>query len=231
MTPDGPGVLIAGCGTGQQAIAAATGYGRNARLLAVDLSAASLTYARTKAAEHGIYNVEFRQADIMELDALDDRFDIVVCSGVLHHLADPLRGWRILADLLRPGGAMRIALYSEAARAPLDALKKRIPPDESLPMDERIRDFRRRTLATYKDNWMSSGIIWSDFFTLGGCRDLLFHAHETRFTVPQIVAALDQLGLIFLEPEGLAGWTAREQADPSAFANMYQFWCAKRPDA
>ena len=36
--------------------------------------------------------------------------------GVLHHLGDPLAGWRVLVDLLRPEGLMRIGLYSETAR-------------------------------------------------------------------------------------------------------------------
>jgi SAM-dependent methyltransferase len=221
-------VLIAGCGTGQQAITAAAALGPGARLLAIDLSAASLAYARAKADEHGVgAAIEFRQADILSLGALDETFDIIYSSGVLHHMADPLAGWRVLVDRLKPDGVMRIGLYSAAARAPLDALKKRFPPDETLPMEERIRDFRRRVLAAHAHDWAASGLVWHDFFTLGGCRDLLFHAHETRFTIPRLEAALDELGLIFLEPEGLAGWAEREATNPLAFASMYQFWCAK----
>jgi hypothetical protein len=86
-------------------------------------------------------------------------------------------------------------------------------------------------LAAYADDWAASGVVWTDFFTLSGCRDLLFHVHETRFTVPGLRAALDALGLIFLEPEGLDAWAAREANDRLAFAAMYQFWCAKAPDA
>jgi SAM-dependent methyltransferase len=227
-THDAPRVLVAGCGTGQQAVTIAAALGPSARLLAIDLSAASLDCARAKADEHGVGgSIEFRQADILSLGTLHETFDIIYCTGVLHHMADPLAGWRALIDRLKPGGSMRIALYSAAARAPLDALKKRFPPDETLPMEARIRNFRRRVLAAYAHDWTASGLMWHDFFTLGGCRDLLFHAHERRFTIPQLEAALEELGLIFLEPEGLADWAEREAKNPLAFASMYQFWCAK----
>ena len=42
-------------------------------------------------------------------------------AQLLDHMADPLEGWRVLASLLKPGGRMRIGLYSERARAPVIA--------------------------------------------------------------------------------------------------------------
>ena len=48
--------------------------------------------------------IEFAQADLLELGAIGRTFDVVECSGVLHHLADPFAGWRALLPLLRPGG-------------------------------------------------------------------------------------------------------------------------------
>ena len=57
-------VLIAGCGTGQQAVQAALAYGPQARVLAIDLSAASLAYAARMAERFGARNVAFAQADL-----------------------------------------------------------------------------------------------------------------------------------------------------------------------
>ena len=85
-------------------------------VLAVDLSLASLAYAKRKSAELGVANIEYRQADILTLGTLEERFDIIECSGVLHHMAQPFEGWRVLASLRKPGGRMRIGLYSEAGR-------------------------------------------------------------------------------------------------------------------
>ena len=89
-------VLVAGAGTGLQALQSAFGYGPDARLLAVDLSAASLAYADTAARHFGAGNIEFLVADILDLGQLDRTFDVIECVGVLHHMADPWSGWRML---------------------------------------------------------------------------------------------------------------------------------------
>jgi 2-polyprenyl-3-methyl-5-hydroxy-6-metoxy-1,4-benzoquinol methylase len=58
----------------------------------------------------GRSNIEYGQADILKLGSLGRSFDLIESSGVLHHLADPLAGWRVLLSLLRPGGFMMIGL-------------------------------------------------------------------------------------------------------------------------
>ena len=60
--------------------------------------------------------IDFAQADIIKLGSIGRTFDVIEPSGVLHHLADPFAGWRVLVSLLRPGGVMVLGLYSEAAR-------------------------------------------------------------------------------------------------------------------
>lgn len=83
------------------------------------------------------------------------------------------------------------------------------------------------------------------------CRDLLFHAQEHRFTLPQIQAALDDLGLDFLgfeladsatlpafaqrfpdleAPRSLEAWHRFEEDNPDTFSGMYQFWVRKAAD-
>ncbi len=68
-TRDGCDVLIAGCGTGHCAIEAARRY-RGARVLAVDLSLTSLGYAMRKTRELAIANIDYAQADILQLGTL-----------------------------------------------------------------------------------------------------------------------------------------------------------------
>jgi 2-polyprenyl-3-methyl-5-hydroxy-6-metoxy-1,4-benzoquinol methylase len=118
--PDAPqqDILIAGCGTGEHPFDVAQ-KSPNARILAVDLSRASLAYARRKGREEGLRNIDYAQADILQLGAIGRSFDRIEAVGVLHHLADPKAGWRILVSMLRPNGVMRIGLYSEIARRPL----------------------------------------------------------------------------------------------------------------
>src|SRR5439155_18663754 len=82
-------ILVAGCGTGSKAIRTAL-FHPNAKVLAIDMSLASLAYARRKAREANVRNIEFAQADIMNLGSLGRRFDRIEVIEVLHHLADPL---------------------------------------------------------------------------------------------------------------------------------------------
>ena len=236
---DKPRILVAGCGTGQNAIATARRF-TGAAVLAVDLSRASLGYARRKTLELGLKNIEYRQADILSLGALEERFDLVECSGVLHHLEDPEEGWRILAGLRKPGGLMRVGLYSEAGRRAVTRARALIAARGFAPDAAGIRACR----AAIRDEPSLAEVARNeDFYSMSGCRDLMFHVQEHRFSLPQIESMLAKLGLRFLgfefpdsgaalgrykakfgEDSNLGSWDAFEREFPSTFSRMYQFW-------
>jgi ubiquinone/menaquinone biosynthesis C-methylase UbiE len=233
-------VLVAGCGTGKQAVRAAFAYGPRSRLLAVDLSRASLAYGVAMARRLGVANVEFAQADILALGTLERRFDVIECTGVLHHMADPLAGWRVLAGLLKPGGLMRVALYSVAARRPVNACRRLIAAG-GYEGDTGIRRFRREVLAGRIPEAAELVGAAADFYSMSEARDLLFHVQEVQFTIPEIERCLAELGLEFtgftlparlldeVGPDGtvLERWHRLEQRRPQLFRNMYQFGCRK----
>jgi 2-polyprenyl-3-methyl-5-hydroxy-6-metoxy-1,4-benzoquinol methylase len=191
-------VLIAGCGTGQQSIQTAQRFPA-ARILAVDLSTASLAYAKRKARELGMVNIEYAQADILGLESIGKTFDFIQCVGVLHHLEDPLAGWRVLRSILRPGGVMHIGLYSELARRDIAAAQDLIVARGYEATTEGIRQFRLDLQLA--DQWrpFRSLTALEDFYDTSGCRDLLFHAKERRFTLRQIKESLAELELDFLK--------------------------------
>jgi 2-polyprenyl-3-methyl-5-hydroxy-6-metoxy-1,4-benzoquinol methylase len=245
---DAARILVAGCGTGQNAIAAAKRFS-GASVVAIDFSRASLAYAMRKTRELGIATIDYRQADILALGALAERFDLVEASGVLHHMAEPLAGWSVLAGLVTPGGFMRIGLYSERGRRAIVRARDFIARHGFPPTPDGIRRCRSALLAA-KDDALLAGVTRNeDFYSLSGCRDLLFHAHEQRYTLPQVAAMLGELGLRFLGFEfpdsgitaaryrarfrddpamvNLANWARYEEDNPDAFARMYQFWVRK----
>ena len=119
---DAVDILVAGCGTGWQSTAVAQTY-LGARVLAVDLSLTSLCFAKrmTPAALAG--RIDYLQGDILKLGAIGRSFDMIDVTGVLHHMADPLEGWRVLLTLLRPGGIMHLGFYSELGRRDLVAAR------------------------------------------------------------------------------------------------------------
>src|SRR6202023_1719735 len=166
-----------------------------AHILAIDISRTSLAYARRKSRELGLTNIEYGQADILKLASLGRRFDVIETVGVLHHLADPAAGWRVLLSLLRPHGLMLVGLYSATARQSLAAARTFIAERGYRAAD--IRACRQELIQRFG---MSP---FRDFSSTSGCRDLLFNVMEHQFTMPQIEEFLDENRLTFLGFEQL----------------------------
>jgi SAM-dependent methyltransferase/tetratricopeptide (TPR) repeat protein len=241
-----PQVLVAGCGTGRHAIGTAARHA-GSRVLAIDLSRTSLAFAKRQAEKLGQGNVSFAQGDILELGTLRDRFDLIESSGVLHHMANPLAGWGALRALMKPRGLMRIGLYSELARSNWLVSRTNIPDDLDVDQtNELIREKRVEMIKNASEGPELAALGILDFYSLSGARDLLFHASETRFSLPEIADALSKLGLEFLGFENLVPsvsenfskrfpmpranqdlkcWDAYERDNPDTFIGMYQFWC------
>ena len=239
-----PNILIAGCGTGQHSIATAAKF-KNSSVLAIDLSLSSLAYAKRKTEDLNINNIEYMHADILKLDKLKKQFDIVESTGVLHHMKNPIAGWKALVNCLRDGGLMQIGLYSALARQHITEMRR-----ETLELELGSSDVE---MKLFRSNVINSGLSHHnlvlnspDFYSLSTLRDLLFHTQEHQFTIPQIKKCLNELNLKFcgFEDEtivkkfkasnsgefdvyNLDDWQIYEEANPRTFAGMYQFWCQK----
>ena len=235
-------ILVAGCGTGEHPIEIARAFA-DAQVLAVDLSLASLAYARRKTREEGVRSIEYAQADILKLAGAGRSFDHIEAIGVLHHLADPRQGWRVLLSLLRPDGDMRIALYSALGRRAVVEARALIAERGFRATAEDIRACRQLLLRGGFGARFADVTGTSDFFSMSGCRDLLFNVMEHRFTIPEIADFLREQNLAFLGFEldrdvidafrrqfpgpgaltDLDHWHAFETANPRTFLKMYRF--------
>ncbi len=241
---EAPNILIAGCGTGQHSIGTASKY-KNAKVLAVDLSLSSLAYAKRKTEELGFQNLDYMQADILDLGKLDRKFNIIESSGVLHHLDEPMAGWRSLTDCLELGGLMKIGLYSELARQHIVSMREEINQSGIGSSDVAMRSFRSDVINSSEEHHKRVRSA-KDFYSLSELRDLLFHVQEHRFTIPQLKDCLSELDLKFCgfeadvivrdfkltntgadDPYNLDKWHSYEEANPNTFIAMYQFWCQK----
>lgn len=242
----GAQILVAGCGTGHEALQYAVLF-PEAEVLAVDLSLTSMAYGMGKAREFGITNITFRQADILRLGEIGRQFDCIVSGGVLHHIKDMFRAWEVLTGMLKPGGVMKIALYSRTARRNLiachDIIRKNYPGLDLAGM----RDFRHNSDKIVGKKLVASLSGFEDYYHLSMYRDMMFHVQERNLNLDEISDMLDKLGLGFVEfsipqpvktqyaaafpadaPGGtLAHWAAFEKAAPDTFKACYIFWCRK----
>jgi SAM-dependent methyltransferase len=196
------------------------------------------------ARRHGVKNIEFMQMDILDLSRFGRQFDVIECTGVLHHTADPVETGRKLMAALRPGGAAHISLYSELARREIVRLRREYESIIGTLDSDYIRGFRHR-LMLQEPATIDALPTRSDFFDLSRCKDLLFHPVEHRFTGPQIAQYIEALGLEFrgferprlqqnrywthypTDRRALPSWDAFERRYPDAFADLYEIWCRK----
>ena len=240
-----PNVLIAGCGTGNH-ICQAANY-LNANILGVDLSLSSLAYAKRKVEELGLKNIDFLHADILQLKDLKKKFDVIESIGVLHHMHDPLQGLKILVDLLEPNGFLLIGLYSEKARQDVIKAKDFAKKNKFENSFSGIRSFREAIFKEKNDFELKRLATERDFYSISSVKDLIFHAQEYRFTLPEIFKMLENLNLEFLgfcdskvknkysklfrndkKNTSFSNWNEFEALEPLAFFKMYTFWVRKK---
>lgn len=239
-----PNVLIAGCGTGQQLVSK-TSYA-NANILAVDLSLSSLSFAKRKMQEMNHKSIEFLQGDLLKLNSLNKKFNIIECVGVLHHLKNPEEGLKVLLDILEPNGYLKLGLYSESARRHIVEIRDFIKKNNFKSSIRQIRDFRE-FIKKDKENQSFQKLNYNfDFYSTSNVRDLIFHVQEHRYTLPMISKLLNKYNLEFLgftnsskkkeyskyypndlKNTSLENWNNFEKNNPDLFRDMYQFWVKK----
>ena len=237
-------ILIAGCGTGIQIIEASR-YS-NCEITAIDLSNSSISYAKRKVDEYGLKNINFIEMDLLELTSLNKRFDLIECSGVLHHMNEPSKGLSNLFDVLEPEGFLKLGLYSKYAREEILKARKLIKEKDIKPNIDGIRNFRN-DLLNGEIKEVNEITNWSDFYSTSMCRDLCFHTHENCYTLIEIknmlkVSNLEFLGFTLSKEirdkyqidnkdkdslKNLELWDKFEKLNPNSFREMYQFWSRK----
>ncbi len=200
-------VLDAGCGTGDSVICLAEQLrGSAGRIVALDVSEASLAVAAARARVRGLEGIEFVHGSIEDLPSLGlGEFDYIVAPGVLHHLASPEEGLSRLAETLAPDGGLGVRVYGRYGRTGVSQVRELLrilaPPGE--PTSARLRTARRllarlrreHPARVYADEWerelRENGGTDGDA-ALG---DLFLHPRERAYTVPELYDWLDGSGL------------------------------------
>ncbi|MGE0724484.1 MAG: class I SAM-dependent methyltransferase [Alphaproteobacteria bacterium] len=201
--------LIAGGGTGDAAIMLAqqlADHGTDAEVVHLDLSAASRRIAEERARLRGLANLRFVTGSLLDAATLG-RFDYIDCCGVLHHLDDSAAGLRALATALSPdGGGIGLMVYGELGRAgvyPTQDLLRMIAPADA-PAADRVAVARRLVKALPETNQFRRNPFLADHLsTDAGLFDLLLHARDRAYRLPELLVLLADAGLrpvTFIEP-------------------------------
>lgn len=191
-------ILIAGCGTNQAAAFAYTNPA--AKVVAVDVSQPSLDHQQYLKDKHGLFNLELHLLPIEELPTLGLDFDLVVSTGVLMVLADPLAGMKALAECVRPDGAIGVMLYAKYGRLGVEMLQA-VFRDMGLRQDDESVQIVKDTLAVLSPDHP----IQSYLRTAGaedvrfdtGMVDTFLHGRDRNYTVDDCIDLVTSAGLAF----------------------------------
>mgnify|MGYP001160916490 FL=1 len=110
--PHKPLILDAGCGTGTYTNSIALAF-PEAKVIGINVSQRSIEYAETQAKNMKLSNVEYFVADIFDLpkNVSLAYYDLVWCSGALHHTHSVKEGIKILSSLGKPNSYFILSLY------------------------------------------------------------------------------------------------------------------------
>ncbi len=210
-TPNPFRALIAGGGTGDAAIMLAqhcASAGLAAEIVYLDMSTAARAVVEARARMRGLANLRFVTGSLLDVaDIATGPYDYIDCCGVLHHLEVPEDGLRALAGQLKPTGGMGLMVYGEYGRRGVyetQALLRQLAPP-SLPPQDRLTQTRRLLEALPRTNWLKRNPFVQDHQHAGdaGLYDLLLHARDRAYTVPQLAEFVASAGLAivdFIEP-------------------------------
>jgi len=236
-------ILVAGCGTGLQAINIAL-FDPKVSIDAIDLSLNSLAYGKRQSQEMNIKNINWYQADILNLEEHDEKYDVIEAGGVLHHMKNPKKGFNILSKKLNKNGFMKIALYSNAYRETLNPNKKLLKENK---ISQDIESIKKARLLLMEKEILNG----KDYFSKSGLIDLLMHEQELDFTIEELKDLYEEdfdfLGFIFSMKDkvknnklfqdyysnkekiyDINNWKKLEKEDETLFQSMYQFWLQKK---
>lgn len=175
--PHNSSVLEVGCGTGQ--LSNFLGVGCR-RVVGTDLCLNSLRLAEAFREKHGLDRVQFVQMNLFRPAFAGERFDVILCNGVLHHTSDPRGGFHGLVPLLKPGGTIVIGLYNRWGRSMTDLRRQvfRVTGGRARWIDPYLRG--ERIHPDKERAWFA---------------DQYRHPHESKHTIDEVLEWFDDAGL------------------------------------
>ena len=189
-------IFVAGCGSSQAAWLARTNP--TSEVTGLDLSEASLAHQRYLQDRHRIKNLKLMQGDILEAPDVGRDFDLVVCTGVLHHTADPPAGMRALESVLARDGALVCMLYAPGRRTGVYIMQDVF---RRMGLTQSAEDiaFARRVLdalpPAHFARWYMEGA--KELEHDAAMVDTFLHPQDRAYTVPQIFELVEDAGLRF----------------------------------
>jgi len=189
-------ILVAGCGTSQAAKHALRWPA--AQVTGIDFSETSVRCTEELKRKYNLDNLKVYQLPIERVNYLGTSFDQIVCTGVLHHLADPDAGLKALRGVLKPDGAMHLMVYAPYGRAGIYMLQEFCRRLGIHAADEEIRDLIGALGALPPGHPLENLLREApDFRQEAALADALLHPQDRAYSVPQLFDFIKRAGMTF----------------------------------
>ncbi len=189
-------VLVAGCGTSQAAKHALRRP--SAHVTGIDLSKASIRHTLALKQKYRLSNLDVHRLPLERVGELGEVFDLIVCTGVLHHLPDPQTGLRALQEVLDCDGALNLMVYAAYGRVGVYMLQEYCRRLDICHSDEEIRELANTLTALPPTHPLTRLLGESpDFGSKAGLADALLNPQDRAYTVPQLFDLIESCGMTF----------------------------------
>lgn len=193
---EGLNILVAGCGTSQAARHALKNPANH--VVGIDVSPTSIRHTEDLKRRYHLTHLSVQQLPVERAHELDQRFDRIVCTGVLHHLVDPMTGLRALASVLKPDGAMHLMVYATYGRTGIYMLQEYCRRLRIGRSDQEVLDLANTLMQLPPEHPLAPMLGRApDFRTKAGLADALLHPRDRAYTVPQFLDFIEGAGLTF----------------------------------
>jgi len=189
-------ILVAGCGTWQAAKYALCHP--DAHIVGIDVSATSIEHTRKLQQQYGLRNLEIRQLPIERAGELQRQFDLIVSTGVIHHLADPDAGLAALREVLTRDGAMYLMVYAPYGRAGVYMLQQYCRRLGIGTSDAEIRDLAAALESLPQHHPLAALLRGSrDARDPDALADALLNPRDRAYSVPELFEFIERNSLTF----------------------------------
>lgn len=198
--------LVAGGGTGDSAIFLAEQLKEfGGEVTYLDISKASMEVAQQRARTRSLSNIKWVNDSLLNLPTLNlGTFDYINCSGVLHHLAKPEQGLACLTQVLKENGAMGLMLYAPYGREGVYQMQRLLQlmqegeEDKQKNVDqckEVIQLLPPSHIFKLTEKRFTDLKLYGDV----GVYDLLLHAQDRAYSIPELYEFIEKEGLQLLQ--------------------------------
>ena len=211
-------ILVAGCGTEQAAIIAK--LSPQHEVIGIDLSSNSLKHQQKLIDKHKINNLKLICGDFRKIK-FDKKFDLIISTGVIHHLDDPGSALKYFYNNIKDDGAISLMVYGDKSTHASNELRKLFFKLNFKHNKESIENVKK---IYNKINSLHPGVIHSknssELKSDSGIVDHILHESEHFYSIKELNETIAKL----VGYEGEIVWdTTRPDGQPKRFYDMTKF--------